>query len=602
MTEMKLPHWNLTTIFPSLETAPFQESLAALEREITKLEAVFDAGEIMLRATPPALDATTVERFETALTQLNEVSTHFNLLRVYLLGFISTDSRNTTAQQRLSELQQQQMRLQKLQTRFTAWIGSLDVDGLLARSDLAREHSFALRKSRVTAEHLMSPTEEALATELNVTGGQAWAKLYNNVSSQITAKIELDGESQTLPMSALRNLAHDVRREVRQRAYEVELATWEQHAMPIAAALNSIKGQTNTLLERRGWESPLAVALHNNNIDRATLETMLTTAESYFPTFERYLQAKARLLGVERLAWYDLFAPVGESQRTWDFETARAFILENFRAFSDRLGDMAERAFRDRWIDAEPRDGKRGGAFCAWVRADESRILANFQPAYSGMGTLAHELGHAYHNLARANRTYIQRQTPMTLAETASNFCEIMMRDAALSSAPPAEELAIIEASLQDACQVVVDITSRYLFEKEVFERRRARELAVEELNAIMLESQRAAYGAGLDSDQLHPYMWAAKPHYYGAIFYNFPYMFGLLFSLGLYARYQETPETFLADYDDLLSATGMADAATLAARYDIDLHDPAFWRSSLDPISEDVDRFVALVDAQVED
>ncbi len=599
MTERKLPHWNLTTIFPSLETAPFQESLAALEREITKLEAVFDAGEIMLRATPPALDATTVERFETALTQLNEVSTHFNLLWVYLLGFISTDSRNTTAQQRLSELQQQQMRLQKLQTRFTAWIGSLDVDGLLARSDLAREHSFALRKARVSAEHLMSPTEEALATELNVTGGQAWAKLYNNVSSQITAEIELDGEQQTLPMSALRNLAHDKRREVRQRAYEVELATWEQHAMPIAAALNSIKGQTNTLLERRGWESPLAVALHNNNIDRATLETMLTTAESYFPTFERYLQAKARLLGVERLAWCDLFAPVGESQRTWDFETARAFILENFRAFSDRLGDMAERAFRDHWIDAEPRDGKRGGAFCAWVRADESRILANFQPAYSGMGTLAHELGHAYHNLARANRTYIQRQTPMTLAETASNFCEIMMRDAALSSAPPAEELAIIEASLQDACQVVVDITSRYLFEKAVFERRRARELAVEELNAIMLESQRAAYGAGLDGDQLHPYMWAAKPHYYGSIFYNFPYMFGLLFSLGLYARYQETPEAFLAEYDDLLSATGMADAATLTARYDIDLHDPAFWRSSLDLIVADVDRFVALVDEQ---
>jgi oligoendopeptidase F len=217
------------------------------------------------------------------------------------------------------------------------------------------------------------------------------------------------------------------------------------------------------------------------------------------------------------------------------------------------------------------------------------------------MGTLAHELGHAYHNLARANRTYIQRQTPMTLAETASNFCEIMMRDAALSSAPPAEELAIIEASLQDACQVVVDITSRYLFEKAVFERRQARELAVEELNAIMMESQRATYGAGLDSDQLHPYMWAAKPHYYGAIFYNFPYMFGLLFSLGLYARYQETPETFLADYDDLLSATGMADAATLAARYDIDLHDPAFWRSSLDLIVADVNRFVALVDAQVE-
>jgi oligoendopeptidase F len=260
------------------------------------------------------------------------------------------------------------------------------------------------------------------------------------------------------------------------------------------------------------------------------------------------------------------------------------------------MGAMAERAFCERWIDAEPRDGKRGGAFCAWLRKDESRILANFNPAYGGMSTLAHELGHAYHNLACARRTYLQRQTPMTLAETASNFCEVMIREAALKTASPAEQLTILEASLQDACQVVVDITSRFLFEKEVFERRQQRELSADELNEIMLESQRATYGDGLDPEKLHPYMWAVKPHYYNVAFYNFPYMFGLLFSLGLYARYREAPGPFLASYDDLLSATGMNDAASLAARFGIDVRSPAFWRDSLGLIAEDVSQFERLV------
>jgi oligoendopeptidase F len=225
-------------------------------------------------------------------------------------------------------------------------------------------------------------------------------------------------------------------------------------------------------------------------------------------------------------------------------------------------------------------------------------VLANYNPSYDAVSTLAHELGHAYHNLTRAPRTPLQRRTPMTLAETASTFCETLVRDAALREASRGEQVEILEAWLSGCTQIVVDISSRYLFERELFERRAARELSVDELDELMLTAQRDTYGDGLDPERLHRKMWAAKPHYYSTdrSFYNYPYLFGLLFALGLYARYREEPESFRSGYDELLSATGMADAATLANRFGIDLRSIDFWRSSLRVIREDVDRFEALV------
>jgi pepF/M3 family oligoendopeptidase len=352
------------------------------------------------------------------------------------------------------------------------------------------------------------------------------------------------------------------------------------------------------LARRRHWDSPLAAALFEANIDQQTLEAMLEAARAAFPDFRRYLRAKARALSLPALAWYDLFAPVGASATEWQFAEGASFIVEQFGSYSPRLGDFAARAFRERWIDAEPRAGKRDGAFCMALRGDESRVFANFKPAFPGVSTLAHELGHGYHNLNLAQRTMLQRQTPMTLAETASIFCETIIRNAALRRGTPAEQLEILEASLQGSCQVVVDITSRFLFEQRVFAARRQRELSVEELNALMLEAQRETYGDGLDPEQLHPYMWAMKPHYYstGRSFYNFPYMFGLLFGLGLYARYERDPDAFRTSYDELLGSTGMADAATLAARFGIDTRTPAFWRDSLAIVRADIDRFEALV------
>jgi len=594
-----LPHWDMTPIFPSLESAEFAQGFGEVASEIEALAALFDQ-EGIAKQQPAALAPATIAAFERVTDHLNDTLDRFRTMSAYITAFVTTDSRDTLAQARYSELQQHAVRLAQLGTRFTAWIGSLDVEALIAASPVARDHAFALRQNQIAAAHLMSPVEEALAAELNVTGGSAWGKLHGNLTSQLAVPVELEGSVHELPMSAVRNLAYEMDREVRCRAYEAELAGWARFGVPLAAAMNSIKGQVNTLARHRGWETPLDTALFDAHIDRATLDAMMQAARTSFPDFRRYLHAKARALGITALAWYDLFAPVGSGERAWTFDEARNFIVEQFAAYSPRLTAFAARAFRERWIDAEPRPGKRDGAFCMSVRADESRVLANYKPAFAGMSTLAHELGHGYHNLNLATCTMLQRETPMTLAETASIFCETIVREAALARATDAERLGILEASLQGTCQVVVDITSRFVFEQHVFEGRQRRELSVDELSALMLDAQRETYGDGLDPELLHPYMWAMKTHYYsaGRSFYNFPYMFGQLFGLGLYARYRQDPEGFRASYDALLASTGLADAATLAARFGIDIRTPAFWTASLDIVRADIARFEALVDA----
>ncbi len=597
MATTTLPRWDMSVVYTGLDSPEFERDFRAFARAIDELEGLFDEARID-RMEQPLPTEVAVQLFDALTPRYNALNEQAWTLNAYIYSFVATDSRDEFAQARLSEMEKQMVRLSKLGTRWVAWAGTQDVDALIERSEQAQAHAYWLRRCQIAAQHMMSPAEEALAAEMRLTGSNAWSKLYGNLTSQILVEIELRGERQTMPISMVRNLAFDADRAVRRTAYEAELRAWEQHALPIASALNSIKGETLLLTRKRGWASPLEESLFRSAIDEATLEAMFTAAYEAFPDFRRYLHAKARLLGIERCAWYDLFAPVGKEPRAWDYTEATQFIIEHFATYSDKLSAFAARAFRENWIDAEPRPGKRDGGFCMRLRRDESRILVNYKPAFGAVSTLAHELGHAYHNLCLAPRTYMQRQLPMTLAETASIFCETIIRQAALRDADPEERIAILEGALQGMCQVVVDITSRFLFEKAVFERREQRELSVQELCMLMREAQRETYGDGLDENALHSYMWAAKPHYYGSTFYNYPYMFGLLFGLGLYALYEDDPDGFRARYDDLLSQTGMATAVDLARAFGFDIRTPAFWRSSFDVIRRDIEQFASACEA----
>ncbi len=387
-------------------------------------------------------------------------------------------------------------------------------------------------------------------------------------------------------MSAVTALAYDGDRALRRRAHDASLAAWEGVAAPLAAALNGVKGSQVSLARRRNWDSPLDQALLDNGIDRAMLDAlldngidramldalldaMLDAVRATFPVMRRFWRAKARALGLPTLARYDLNAPLGTEAQQWSFEAARAFIGEQFARYSPRLGALADRAFRERWIDAGPRPGKQGGGFSLRVRGDQSRILYNYSPSFTGMRHIAHDLGHAYHDMTLASHAMLRQETPMALGETAGIFCETIVVQAALARADAAERPAILNESLSSAAQFTVDLLCRFLFERLVCEARQERELSIDELKALMIEAQRQTYGDGIDPSTYHPFLWAGVPHFYipDQPFYNFPYTFGWLFALGLYARYQRDPDTFRVQFDELLSSTGLADPATLAER-----------------------------------
>ena len=353
-TTKPLPHWDMTVIYPSMDSKEFTEGFSNAVRDIKNLAKLFDDHHIMKPTDVPALNLDVIQAFETVIERYNAVMESTETLGVYIMCFVTTNSHDTLAQAKLSELQQAMLILSQLGTRFTAWIGSLDVETLIERSTLAREHAFMLRKAKTQAAHLMTPAEENLASEMNLSAGTSWEKLHSDVTSQLIVSLKLSGQTQELPMSMIRNLAFEPDREVRRSAYEAELVGWKRVALPLAAAINSIKGEVNVLARRRGWDSPLEASLLDNNIDRKTLDAMLTAAYESFPDFRRYLHAKAQVLGLPRLAWYDMFAPVSNDEKVWEYEDAAAFIIEQFGTFSPRLSNFAARAFHEHWIDAEP--------------------------------------------------------------------------------------------------------------------------------------------------------------------------------------------------------------------------------------------------------
>ncbi len=606
-----LPHWDLSNVYPGLESAEFQQAVDELNRRLDELDQFLEAHQIARGNAPQAAAALTaaVDGYLERANGLLELS---GTLGAYTRSFVTTDSYNTAARRWLSRLEQSSVRLRQQGIRFNGWLGdnALGLPGLLAQPGPAQAHAFYLRETAEQSRYLMSQAEEDLAAELSLSGASAWGKLQGTVTSQLSLPFERDGRRELLPITALQNLAwHDPDEAVRQRAYEAELAGWETVREPLAACLNGVKGAGHTLNRRRGRTSALQASLDQSRLDRATLDAMLSAMQDSFPVFRRYLRAKAARLGQAALPWWDLFAPValpsaasaaGEAgQRRFSFADAEDFILQQFGQFSGRLAGLAGRAFASRWIDAEPRAGKRGGAFCMWLPlVRESRVLCNFDGSLDQLFTIAHELGHAFHNECAAGQWPLQTVTPMTLAETASTFCETLVTEAALAgAASPAEELSILESFLIGATQIVVDISARFLFEQEVFERRAQAELSADDFCEIMLRAQRATYGDGLDPRYLHPYMWAWKPHYYRAelAFYNYPYAFGLLFGTGLYALHEARGPAFVAEYEQLLASTGEATPAELAARFGIDIRQPQFWRDSLAVIEKRVDRYLTL-------
>ncbi|HZZ73185.1 MAG TPA: M3 family metallopeptidase, partial [Pirellulales bacterium] len=430
-----LPRWDVSKIFSSLEGNDYRAAFSELEAALADFEAFCDVNGIRRLSDPvDLLNSDAMLRLRdvltTALQQANNMARQYETLEAFIYAFYSTNSYDAIAGRETSRLEVLETRRQQLAVRLKGWIGSLGdiLDELIPGEPVLAEHAFFLRDTAEQSRFLMSEPLEALASELALDGGSAFSKLQGNVTSQLKVSWEQNGRVEALPITVIRNLSFDHDPAVRKRAYEAELQGWASIRTTVAACLNGVKGTAATLAKRRGWPSVLDAALEQNRIDRPTLDALLGTIREAFPLFRRYLRAKAQKLGQSQLAWWDLFAPVGAAQRVFTWPEATNFIVEKFGSFSGELGAFAQRSFDESWIDAEPRDGKRGGAFCMpVVGADESRVLMNFDGSFEQVSTLAHELGHAYHNECQSGLPPLRRGAPSTLAETASIFCETLI-------------------------------------------------------------------------------------------------------------------------------------------------------------------------------
>ena len=571
--------WTLEDLYPSFESQEFKQDVEAYKALKGKFESLTLEDSI--------------EGITKVVKLLEESTVLTGRLYNYIHLTLATDTTHETATQVEVQLAGVSADLQATYAKVSKFLGTIQTD--ITTDPFLAEYRYYFEEAKKDATHLLSDELEEVLAKMSISGGKAWSQLFDFMWS--SAQGEYKGEVVTL--SEIRGKAYDSDAEVRKSAYEAELKMYDAIKEPIAFSLNHIKKEVLTTSQLRGFESPLAHTLEASRMSRETLDALLEAIREYLPNFRKYLRHKAALLGHENgLPFYDLFAPVGNSSRTFTVEESKDYLIENFKTFSADLAEMTEEFFDKHYIDFYPRKGKVGGAFCANLpMIKQSRVLTNFTGSLSDVVTLAHELGHAYHGLHIENHRPLNQDYSMPVAETASTFNENIIMNTAIKEASDEEKIALIESQLQDTTQIIVDIYSRYLFESAVFENREQSFMFSKDLEEMMLSAQKEAYGDGLDQSYLHPYMWACKPHYYstGLSFYNFPYAFGGLFSKGLYAIYQEQPEGFVEKYHELLRATTVSSVEDTAKVLGVDVSTPEFWKKALAEVAESIEAFIAL-------
>ncbi len=578
--------WSLDVLYKGYDDPKFQED----EKELDELIQEFVGFAEDLSGDPKGILVKALDLVEKLNGKASDLFSFASLSQ-------STNTSDTRAAAILGRLSSKMSALAVPNTALTKYVAGLENLSEIIDSDpLLKEHEFYLNNIKENAGYTLSPEVEKVISLYEISGSSAWSDLQSFLTS--TVPVEYDGK--TTSLSDIRNLAYDPDPAVRKSAYEAELKAYDRIKDAIAFSLNSIKMEVIRHCQLRGYESPLDETLKNAHMKKETLDALLGAMEEYLPKFWEYMKAKAKMLGYENgLPFYELFAPLKGNEKEYTTQDARDYLVDLFSTFDEEETAMIARAFDEAWIDFYPHDGKVGGAFCAELNNQkQSRILTNFGGQLGDVITLAHELGHAFHNYCLKDNSLLNRDVSMPVAETASTFNEVVAMNAAISmEKDPIARRALIENQLQDANQIICDIYSRYLFEKSVFENREKEFMFADRLCELMLDAQKKAYGDGLDPAYLHPFMWCCKGHYYSGhlSYYNFPYAFGGLFARGLYAKYLKEGESFVPLYKKLLKATGTTTVEGAAEVAGIDLTDKEFWRSSLQILADEIDEFVEL-------
>lgn len=604
MSTLSFPRWDLNSIFSSIDSPEYKAAVSDYETGMEKLEN-------LLKTASRFNFCFWLKGFLDAQEKVLELA---QSLGAYAYIIYSVDTTNTAFLNNISQIDELSLRLNKIDLDFKSILvkNAGKLDDFFERFPEYSERRFLLEEEIAGARHKMSAKEENLAGAMQRTGGDAWDRLHEQIISNLK-----DDEGKTF--NELRNDAYSPDPNLRKKSYEKELFLLKQNEISFAACLNNLKGETLTLNKRRKWKQPLDRALFSSRLDKKTLNALIKAIEKSLPDWRKYFCAKADFLrknnltastqkyvngkAEKGLAFYDLFAPIENPQensilsKKWTFDEARTYVIERYRSFSEDMGNFAEKAFRENWIDAQVRPGKVGGAYDEdFAIGHQSRIMTNFTGTFSDIVTLAHEIGHAYHFSCLKGKSVSFFSYPMTLAETASTFAETIVKQDILKKCSEAEKLQILDMDLQDVSQVLVDILCRFYFEKSVFEERKKGELNAQDFCSLMRQAQEKSYGKGLNSER-HEYMWAVKSHYYstGLDFYNFPYAFGQLFAVALYQRYLKEGKSFAKTYKEILSRSGSMSCEELCRNAGFDITDMEFWKSGIEFYSSRIGEFSEL-------
>ena len=579
--------WSLEVLYSGFDDEKFHRDIAKADEMIKEYQAFAETlGQKEERET-----------VKQALLMDEEFELLVDRLYSYCSLRQSVDTSDTESVSYIGRLMHKLGDVTKASTMIEKYIAGVDnLDAVIGDDELLLAYSDRLHRIQKNARYMLSEDVEEALARMDVSGGSAWSDLQGFLTSSV--EVDYNGEKTTL--SGIRNKAYDADAAVRKEAYEAELKAYEKIKDSIAYSLNSIKMQDITESKMRGYASPLDKVLYRSRMERETLEALLEAMREYMPNFHSYLRAKAEALGHKNgLPWYDLFAPMGNNTKKYTVEESKAYLMKVFEKFNPHMAEIIDRAYEENWIDFFPRNGKVGGAFCASLNGQKQfRVLTNFDGSFSDVVTLAHELGHGYHDFMIFENRPLNTGYSMPVAETASTFNENVVTNYAIDHASSDDEkLSLLEGQLSDVTQIICDIYSRFLFESRVVENRGQNFMFADELCNIMLEAQKEAYGDGLDHAVLHPYMWACKSHYYsaGLGFYNFPYAFGGLFARGLYEKYKQEGPAFLEKYNLMLKETPVRSVEDVAKLCDIDLTKKEFWLMSLHSYDEAIAEFKRL-------
>ncbi len=589
--------WDLTSYFPEFdgeEMRQFKENLSS------DLQALCQRA----RQLPP-LDQSNGTAWEDVFLQAEKIAERLSHLGSYLGCLSAADAKNEKYSRQEAAFALLEAESEKLDVEMLRALKGAD-DALFANfvaRPTLRDVGYFLQRQRTESQRSMEPQGEVLAADLGVDGLHAWGRLYSTVSSKLEFEMHYpDKRSELRPMAQRRALMEHADRRVRKAAFDGGNAAWERIEDVAAAALNAISGTRLTLNRHRGVDHFLDIALFQAGIERRTLDAMF---EAIFASIElprRALRLKAKVQQTDGIAWYDLGAPLPLGQRAaLSWEEGKALVETSFSAAYPLLGEYLRQSYAKNWIDWSPRPGKRPGAFCTGsLLTRESRVYMTYNDTLGDVRTLAHEIGHAFHSYIMRDVRAFARFYPMTLAESASTFGEMLLTAGALSdpSIAPEEKASLLDMEVGHGAIFLLDIPVRYHFEKKLYEERARGELSVGQLKELMAETQREILGDTLERGGEDPFFWASKLHFYitGVTFYNFPYTFGFLLSRGLFAAFQREGADFLPRYEAFLRLTGSDSAEAIARRtLDCDLGDPAFWTDAINTLNGPLDQLETL-------